>query len=330
MRFSIVTPCFNGARFIDETIMSVVTQAGPFSIRYHVHDGGSTDRTLDKLAHWQSLLAGDFPVLCQGVEFSYASAPDRGMYDAINIAFARCGDGDAMAWINADDRFEPGAFHLVAALLSRFPDIDWLCGRPAYLDENGAVAAVLPLMPLPRKAVAAGLLDGRYWRFIQQEGSFWRQRLWRAAGGVDAAFRLAGDFDLWRRFALHADPVAVDSIFGCFRRHRDQATGDMLPYYAEIDRSMGAAERQRRDEMAALYAGATSADALRAAGFTYGVIRRSDADSWDYAALATADPEIALARRSLALALWRVRQHLSPRWSIRGFLRRLRRARWPD
>src|SRR5689334_17634158 len=98
MRFAIVTPCFNGARFIDETIMSVVAQAGPFSIRYHVQDGGSNDATLDKLARWRRRLDGDFPVLCRGVEFSYASAADRGMYDAIDASFAQCGEADAMAW----------------------------------------------------------------------------------------------------------------------------------------------------------------------------------------------------------------------------------------
>ena len=42
--FHIVTPVYNAADYIDETILSVVTQAGDFSIRYHettaanVHD----------------------------------------------------------------------------------------------------------------------------------------------------------------------------------------------------------------------------------------------------------------------------------------------------
>jgi glycosyltransferase involved in cell wall biosynthesis len=43
MRFCIVTPCRNAAAFIDETIFSVISRAGPFTIRYHVQDGGSTD-----------------------------------------------------------------------------------------------------------------------------------------------------------------------------------------------------------------------------------------------------------------------------------------------
>src|SRR3974377_338176 len=110
MRFNIVTPVLNGEKFLDQTILSVVSQAGHFSIRYHIQDGGSKDATLDILEAWQKRLARDFPIWCEGIEFSFASAPDRGLYDAVNRSFAICGDCDAMAWINADDRFEPGAY----------------------------------------------------------------------------------------------------------------------------------------------------------------------------------------------------------------------------
>ena len=43
--FVIVTPVKNGGAFVDEAIFSVVSQSGPFTIRYHVQDGGSTDGT---------------------------------------------------------------------------------------------------------------------------------------------------------------------------------------------------------------------------------------------------------------------------------------------
>src|SRR5215831_18085266 len=76
--FSITTPVFNGRTFLDETILSVVTQAGPFAIRYHVQDGGSSDGTLEILERWSKRLSGDFPIVCDHVEFSYASAADRG------------------------------------------------------------------------------------------------------------------------------------------------------------------------------------------------------------------------------------------------------------
>ena len=123
MRFAIVTPVLNGEKFLDQSILSVVSQTGPFTIRYHVQDGGSKDRTLEILAAWKSRLARDFPVFCEGIEFSFASAPDRGVYEAINRGFAPCAyaDADAMAWINADDRFEPGAFATVNSMRPRSP-----------------------------------------------------------------------------------------------------------------------------------------------------------------------------------------------------------------
>ncbi|HEY8013406.1 MAG TPA: glycosyltransferase, partial [Dongiaceae bacterium] len=138
-QFSIVTPVFNGSRFLDETILSVLTQSGPFTLRYHVQDGGSTDDTLQKLAAWKARLAAGFPVLCEGIEFSYASAPDRGLYDAIRQSFAQTGSGDVMTWLNADDRLEPGALHSVAHILERCPDIDWLGGRSTIADETGVI-----------------------------------------------------------------------------------------------------------------------------------------------------------------------------------------------
>src|ERR1700733_14150058 len=108
MRFNIVTPVLNGEEFLNETILSVVSQAGHFSIRYHVQDGGSTDATIKILTTWQNCLANGFPISCEGIEFSFASEPDRGLYDAVRRGFAACGDADVMTWINADDRFEPG------------------------------------------------------------------------------------------------------------------------------------------------------------------------------------------------------------------------------
>jgi glycosyltransferase involved in cell wall biosynthesis len=268
MRFAILTPVLNGAKFLDQSILSVVSQAGPFTVRYHVQDGGSKDRTLEILAAWKSRLAGDFPVFCEGIEFSFASAPDRGVYDAINRGFAAAAyaDADAMAWIGADDRFEPGAFATVEEIFRGFPDIDWVTGRPTIISEAGPMLSLSPIVPFPRKAIAAGIFDGRFGRpFIEQEATLWRPRLWQKAGGVDPNFRLAGDFDLWRRFARQTDLVIVDAILGCFRVRADQLTTDLARYRAEIDASLSPAEIETHAKAAKRYA---------RAGFEYRVLVR--------------------------------------------------------
>ena len=134
--FSIITPVFNGRTFLDEAILSVVTQAGPFSIRYHVQDGGSSDGTLEALERWSERLSRDFPIVCNDVEFSYASAKDGGPYDAVNKGFGRIGDGDFMSWINADDRYQPGAFASVAQIFQKFSDVSWIASRPVLMSES--------------------------------------------------------------------------------------------------------------------------------------------------------------------------------------------------
>lgn len=326
MHFCIVTPCLNVAHFIDETILHVVSQAGRFSIRFHVQDGGSTDGTLEKLARWQWLLSGRFPLLCDSVDFTYASAADSGMYSAIKAGFDRCGEGDAMAWINADDRFEPGAFQLVADLLDMFRDIDWLCGRGTILDEKGTALSSSPIVPFPRNAIAAGIFDGRYWPcFIQQEGTFWRQQLWLATGGVNADFRLAGDFDLWRRFARHTDLVMVDAVLGCFRRRKGQATSNLAEYYAEIDGSMTPGEKNQRAAVKAAYArAAPSPRALRSAGFSCRLIKRRDTGEWVCKKILAIDQDMPVTLREVPLVLLSVRRRLPRHWSVRRLLRQVR------
>ncbi|MEJ0094472.1 MAG: glycosyltransferase [Methylocella sp.] len=272
MRFNIVTPILNGEKFINETILSVVTQSGPFSIRYHVQDGGSTDSTINLLKAWQARLANDFPISCKGIEFSFASEPDHGLYDAVNRGVSYCGDADAMTWINADDRFEPGAFATVDAILKNNPNIDWLTGRPTVITEKGESLWISPVVAFPRKAIAAGIFDGRFARpYIQQEGTFWRPKLWKQAGGLDTAFRLAGDFDLWRRFAKQTDLVMVDSILGCFRMRCGQLSEDRSSYHAEIDGSMDDGAKKIRSRASRMY---------RRSQFCYPVMFRHYGSDW--------------------------------------------------
>lgn len=280
-RFSIITPVFNGARFIDETILSVVTQAGSFSIRYHIQDGGSTDGTLHKLERWRARLGHDFPILCDGIQFSYASELDRGLYDAIDRGFTACGAADIMSWINADDRYESGAFQSVAYILDKFFEVQWICGRVTIIDELGMLVQSFPLTPFPRKAIAAGLFDGRHMPpFIQQEGTFWRPNLWHTVGGINTGFRLAGDFDLWRRFAGHADLTIADATFGCWRKRDGQLSLDKSAYHSEIDCSLSPAEITHRAEMTARYGAVSSREEMAAAGFVSRVFVRRDFGDW--------------------------------------------------
>jgi glycosyltransferase involved in cell wall biosynthesis len=236
--FLIVTPSFNSETFIDETILSVVSQAGPFRIRFHVQDGGSTDGTLAKLEHWASLLdAGTFPLLCGGVEFSFHSEKDAGMYDAINRGFDHLKPTDAeyMTYINSDDRVLPGALQFTASVFRDSPEISWLGGRPCEMNGQGELMRIHGEQVYPTASLRAGLHDGRTMCFVMQEGTFWRAPLWTTAGGFRTSLRQAGDWDLWRRFAAETSYVSTDIVLAAHRRRDAQLTADLGAYYREVD-----------------------------------------------------------------------------------------------
>lgn len=266
-RFCIVTPVLNGAAFIDETLASVLTQAGGFEIIYHVQDGASTDGTIERVKVWADLLhSGRLPVLCRGIRFTYASTPDGGMYDAINRAFARVlplGDDVVMGWINADDRLAPGALSTICNIRRHLPDVTFLSGSVSLIDEAGSIIGANPPPLQYQRCMAAGLCDGRVLPFVKQEGTFWCAGLWHAIGGrIDTQFRLAGDWDLWRRIAEHAPMAGVDSVLGFHRRRAGQLSGQMDLYLGEIDTRLGrvaeaagsaAADAQEPDGLSAEY-----------------------------------------------------------------------------
>ena len=237
-RFLIVTPAFNAGCFIDEAIASVLRQGIPgYSLHYHVQDGGSTDGTLDRLHAWERRLHDGSYRPSDDIVFSFASERDGGMYDALQRGFDRLApqDDDLLTWINSDDALAQGSLVTVAGVFDDAAGCEFLSGRVALLNEAGAVIVLAPALPYARGALADGLHDGRTLPFLMQEGTFFSGRVWNTVGGVDPSFRLAGDWDLWRRMARVANHCIVDSVTGYHRRRRGQLSSDMVGYYREVD-----------------------------------------------------------------------------------------------
>lgn len=244
----VVTPVLNGAAFIDETISNVVAQRGNFRLRYHVQDGGSSDETLEILQSWEARLGSARQGGREGVDFSWDSRTDRGMYDAITNAYEHVygdssvcdADASIMTWINAGDLFATSAFRTALEFFDRHQEFDWLTGMAAILTESGASAQVYgDPEAFSQVALARGYHDGRQLPFVPQEGSFWRRSLWARSGGLDRSLRYAGDWDLWRRFAMWAPLARMQNVLGYHRLHRGQLSEDGARYYAEVDSMQG-------------------------------------------------------------------------------------------
>lgn len=238
-RCVVVTPTFDSETYLDETIASVVMQVAPaVSLDYHIQDGGSRDRTAAIVAAWiERIEKRLIPIQLHSLRLSFESVADHGMYDALNRGFVHLAPQphDLVTWINSDDRLAPGAIATVHRVWADNPGCDFVSGRTALINADGALVSINSPQAYPRATLAAGLHDGRTLPFIMQEGTFFSGALWQKVGGVQSSFRLAGDWDLWRRMAREAVHFSVDTITAFHRRRPGQLSSDIALYHAEVD-----------------------------------------------------------------------------------------------
>jgi len=202
---SIVTPVYNQARYISQTVESVLGQDYP-ALQYIVMDGGSTDGTVERLETYRNRLA------------HLHSGPDGGQAAAINAGM-RLASGEVLAWINGDDIVLPGTLDVVAAYFESHPEIDVVYGHRIILDEEGRD---IGRWVLPAHADAA--LD---WAdFVPQETLYWRRSAWEAVGGrLDESFAFAMDWDFLLRLRDSGARFArLPRYMGGFRVHPLQKT----------------------------------------------------------------------------------------------------------
>ena len=214
-----------------------------------MQDAGSTDGTLEKLAAWQKRLRACEALPAQ-ISFSFVSEPDNGLYDGVHRGFERLSIPDAafMAYLNGDDVLWPGAVASLAQVAEDLPDVDWLMGWVSEIDQWGRVKSHNLGKVFPRPVIAAGLAESMHYDHIQQESTVWRKSLYDKAGGLHSSFKLAGDWDLWRRFAKHSDMVHLQSNIGAFCSRPGQLSADIASYNNEIDATIPRDVRSYRME----------------------------------------------------------------------------------
>jgi hypothetical protein len=243
----IITPCRNAVDTIAETIESVVNQSFVAPFHYHVQDGLSSDGTQAILAEYQERIASD-QVRYGHIFFSWTSESDTGMYDAIAKAVDRLDipPDTFMGWINADDLLCPDAIRAIQEIGRNLPDVDWVGGASfSVMGVDGKVLAQSRKYSLyPQELLLHGLCDGLHWKHLQQEGTFWRKKIWDAASGLNTRLRLAGDWDLWRRMARHAEYVQLPKPTGIFRERPGQLSAGS-GYSDELDSVLSREERRK-------------------------------------------------------------------------------------
>jgi GT2 family glycosyltransferase len=232
-RISIITPSFNQGDFIEEAILSVLSQEYP-NLEYLIIDGGSTDSSLSVLQKYDTKL-------------TWCSEPDQGQTDAINKGLRRA-TGSIVGYLNADDLLLPGALKKAAEAFMDNPQAWWVTGKCRIVDEENRE------IRRPITAYKNTLLRWNSFSFllmtnyISQPATFWRREALEAAGYLDEGLRYVMDYEYWLRLYSRYPPIFVPEYLAAFKIHRTSkttSTGHKDVYVAEEKTVIGRYARSR-------------------------------------------------------------------------------------
>jgi len=177
-KVTVVTPSYNQGRFIERTIVSVLSQQFPGSLEYFVMDGGSTDETVSVLQRF-------------GGSVQWVSEKDAGQADAVNKGIARS-TGDIIGWLNSDDVYYPGAVAAACRVLDEHPEVDFVYGDADHIDKEDRVIEPYPTEPWnPQR-----LLEVCY---LCQPAVFFRKSATGRFGVLNPALQFCMDYEYWIR-----------------------------------------------------------------------------------------------------------------------------------
>jgi glycosyltransferase involved in cell wall biosynthesis len=184
MLISIITPSFNQAKFLPQTLESVCMQEN-VEVEHIVVDPGSTDNSRE--------------IAEQAQNVTLIAEPDKGQSDGITKGFQRS-NGEILAWLNSDD-FYPNKMVLstVHQTFQNEPDIDIVYGNANFVDQEG-------------KILRKGFVNRKFGELkhsfqyqigIVQPAVFWRRRVFEEIGGPSMEYEYCMDYELWVRMAFN-------------------------------------------------------------------------------------------------------------------------------
>lgn len=203
---TVVTPAYNQAQFLRDTIESVLSQDYP-NIEHIVLDDGSTDETPEILAEY-------------GDQFYWESQQNMGQTPAINKGWAM-GSGEIITWLNSDDTFyDSRSVGIGMEYLANHKEVGIVFGDSMFTEADGT--EIEPTRPVKNFTYDGFILNCE--NLISQPSAFIRREIVEKVGDLDPKFYYFMDWDFWMRAGIFYKIEHIDEILSTYRLHADSKT----------------------------------------------------------------------------------------------------------
>lgn len=198
-KISIITPSFNQAKFIEETIRSVIVQGYP-NLEYIIIDGGSTDGSVEIIKKYE-----------ENIHY-WISEPDLGVYDALNKGLERS-TGEIIGFINSDDIYCGNIFNELAHFFHENTNIDAIIGNSFINKDN-------KIIPIDQNNYESNPLWVILFGTPSINAWFFKKNVISDLGVFDTNFLIASDRDFLIRFIFNRKILKFwDSDVYTYRSH---------------------------------------------------------------------------------------------------------------
>lgn len=247
-KITIVTPSYNQGEFLEETIRFVLLQNYD-NFEFLIIDGGSSDNSIEIIKKYEPWIK------------YWVSEKDNGQTNAINKGWKHA-TGDIIAYLNSDDIYCEGTFHIVANYFMNNPEIDMIYGDIIHIDKESNVI----------EYKKSGKIDTEKYLstqfYLPQPTVFFRKKILDEIGYLDEQFHLAMDLDYWVRILHKYDIGYIQEYLACARiypetksksekyKYLDERLIILDKYFSREDIPLNIRKKRRKIYANVLYRGA--------------------------------------------------------------------------
>ena len=211
---SIVTPAYNQAEYLAETIRSVLGQDYP-NIEYLVLDDGSTDDTPSVLQQF-------------GGQVRWERHANMGQSNTLNKGW-RQARGNYLGYLSSDDRLLPHAISTLVDVLEAHPDVSVVYCDFNLIDKHGQVVNRLASPDFDHRQLVEEL------NCQPGVGALFRRAVFEQTGGWRPDLRKIPDFEFWLRAARFGPFLRVPQSLSEYRVHEESASIRPIPHERSME-----------------------------------------------------------------------------------------------